>query len=227
MCRYRFVGQNRFLFLSKVDYHIPFQIRSNIKFFCFGFRIEHSSDAWTTRFEGFKQGVQKDVQGMKRLLSHFNWKHEDIKPVGIFSAIPSDQSMILPKHHIYETANHLAEIADCPYYHNAIKRIKKEKLHYQPNSNARDQVANGMYAAVQIPNLPNNARVIIFDDLITRGSTIVEISKLILAVNPTARIFGLGVAKCERETYGKLLSENGELNEAISAENERCWNGLS
>ena len=71
----------------------------------------------------------------------------------------------------------------------------------------------------------NTAKVFVLDDLITRGSTLCAIARAIKEKNPKVDVYGIALAKNDRQTFLMEYGHDFYTNDHIPSEWDEIWTG--
>jgi len=173
---------------------------------------EHENELWTKRIKDFKDGDLKAKKGAGFLL----WKSLDellkylnieFDRCGLICALSSSDEKINMKKNLSKVAKWVAkEKLKLKWMPNLLSKSKHEALHKIRGANARDNTVNNKYFSGIINNDIEN--LFIFDDIVTRGSTMSEIARAVIDKNQSINIYGVALAKSERPSYAPVSNEN-------------------
>lgn len=172
--------------------------------FALAYRLtDDGSEKWTARFNRFKARDTKAYYGGARLFyASFPPLLEalglDPSECTLISALSSSETKASPERQIPYIASQLAAQVGA---HEACGELAKQvhnKLHSLYRADAREaELDKANYTCGSLPG----RNVFIFDDFVTRGSTLSRVAQSVLASNPKARVFGVALAKTERIAY--------------------------
>jgi hypothetical protein len=178
-----------------------------------GYRItDDEPDPWTARFNRFKD---KDAEalvaatvavcgGMSGLFAALGVNPAEAVFVpalgsGEIQAAATGQMAIL--------AGQAAKANGARFELNALSKQVHKPIHGIFRAGEREaELDKAAYAAGKLPA----KNVFVFDDLITRGSTLTRIARAIKAANPGAKVYGVAIAKTERRRrfWGNLTNDH-------------------
>lgn len=170
-----------------------------------GWRIMDAPDEWTDRFSAFKVGERQGVRGACTVVPQIIKAHRlEAKNIVLVSAISSDETSLNNKASLFKLGHALGKTLGWLWCPSILEKKKHSPLHKmggEPGEKAtrRDSEIRGKYTAGPIPEKCD--AVVILDDLCTRGSTITEISRAIIAQKKGLKMWGLVLAKNDRKHY--------------------------
>jgi len=168
-----------------------------------GYRItDDGADPWTARFNRFKAkeaeavvgGTMAVCGGMSGLLAALGVSPADAVFV---PALGSGETQAAADGQMALLAGQAAKVSGARFELNALSKQVYMPIHDIFNAGEREvELDKATYAAGKLPA----KKVFVFDDLITRGSTLTRIARAIKAANPEAKVYGVALAKTERRS---------------------------
>ncbi|KQT58128.1 MULTISPECIES: phosphoribosyltransferase [unclassified Aureimonas] len=161
---------------------------------------DDATEKWTSRFIRFKGKDRKAYYGAARLLYHafpplFETMGLRNASCAFISALSSSETAADPERQIPYITSQLAETVGTRSAVSALTKQPHNKIHLLYRSEQRDaELGKAQYVCRPL----NASNVFVFDDFVTRGSTLCLIARAVLAANPGARVFGVALAKTER-----------------------------
>lgn len=160
------------------------------------------AEKWSERFGRFKAAERKATVGAARLF--YDAFPQMFRSLGLpprdcvfVSVLSSSETQADPKRAIPFIARELAELVDAREAIAAITKQRHAKIHLQPAHGRDAELAKAQYVSGQLPG----RNVFIFDDFVTRGSTLSKVAQAVHAANPGSTVFGVALAKNERISY--------------------------
>lgn len=194
--------------------------------YCFGYRIGTSmDDEWTVRINNFKQGREHDIRkaiktSMTAAPSLFERIGIDPETTTVIPVLGSQETSANARSKNSRLAKAIADGADAKFMLDCLSKNKHEPLHQQPDRYARDQAL--IKANYQASELDYHCeRVIIVDDIVTRGKTMLAVANAIHQSNPLVEIFGFALGRHVRRDY--LHVSFDEANAQIPDELAEIW----
>jgi hypothetical protein len=176
-----------------------------------GYRItDDGGERWTERFNRFKAknahafggGVEMLRRGVPGLLTSLGIRPADAVFV---PALSSGETKAAPDGQMSILAGTCAKAAGAKFEQNALSKQAHNPIHGIFNAADRDaELDKASYVAGKLPG--NN--VFVFDDFITRGSTLGRIAQAIKATNTQAQVYGVALAKTERRAWLQDISND-------------------
>ena len=163
------------------------------------------SDAWTTRVNNFKANIQAAIIGaaftlreaLPALIREMKW---DENEAAITAALSSGDTKINLMKPMPMVASKLAGRFGLKWLPNLLTKQAHKPLHNM--SNGADRTAEIEKASYQATVLPGGTkRVLVFDDLATRGQTLSAIAAAIKKNSPKVEVVGVALGKTERRGY--------------------------
>lgn len=159
-------------------------------------------EIWSERFSRFKVADRKASVGAARLFydafppmfASLGLRPRDCVFVSVLS---SSETRADPNRAIPFIAAELAKLVDAREAIDALTKQRHGKIHLQP-ANGRDaELAKAQYVSGRLPV----RNVFVFDDFVTRGSTLSKVAEAVHAANPGSTVYGVALAKNERVSY--------------------------
>lgn len=176
-----------------------------------GYRItDDGADSWTARFNRFKAkegaataaGVRAISRRMSALLKSLEIDAQDAVFV---PALGSGETRAARDGQIARLARRSAKRTGAQFELNALSKQVHQPIHGMFNAGERDaELDKAAYVSRKLP--VNN--VFVFDDFITRGSTLSRIARAVKVVNPDAKVYGVALAKTDRRSFWGNLDNN-------------------
>ena len=182
-------------------------------------------DPWTVRLNAFKRkkrtalrggaAVMKDaVPGLVRGLGL------DTSKTVFIPALSSGETVASPDGVLWLLARYAAQCGDVGFEGDGITKKAHEPLRLQSDAASR----RAILAAADFSSKKVHAdNVLILDDFITRGTTMVHIAGAILKRNPGIRIFAIALGKTERRSYWREKLGVELSNEHVPPQWTRSW----
>ncbi|WP_163784198.1 hypothetical protein [Myxococcus vastator] len=176
---------------------------------------DRPNDLWTERFNAFKSGDPRAIQGACRVLSQALKNIRFIVgPVILTAAIPSKFRVLPVASPIYLLGSFIAKALGWTWRPEILRKRPHRQLHLMYNSARRDAEVEGVYRCT-VRGLEGT--VLVLDDFITRGSTIREIARAIRQGNPAVNVVGLALGKTERVAHWEAGGiNNGHVPEELA-----------
>lgn len=193
--------------------------------FTIGYRItDDFSDQWTTRFNHFKQKQRRALLGGTKVMSHAVPKL--VSGLGLnpsktmfVPALSSAETVASENGVLWQMTHVCAQAACAGFVGNALRKNSHESLHNVSSASRRREILD----AAEFKSEGIGAEyVLIFDDFITRGSTMSHIAQAILSSNPACSIYGVALGKMERRNYWQKFGVEIS-NDHIPEEWTRQW----
>ena len=196
------------------------------KIYCIGYRIGMSmDDEWTVRINNFKQGKEHDIKKATKTLktaapSLFERIGIDPETTTVIPGLGSQETSANSCSKNARLAKAIADGADAKFMLDCLSKNRHEPLHLQPDRNTRDQALNkANYQALELDY--RCECVIIVDDIVTRGKTLLAVANAIHKSNPLVKIFGFALGQHVRRDY--LPVSFDEANAQIPEELAIIW----
>ncbi len=163
---------------------------------------DKSSENWSARFVRFKNKDRKASVGAARLFyDTFPPMFESLglrpRDCVFVSVLSSSETRADPDRDIPFITDQLAELVDAHEAIDAITKQRHGKIHLQPANGREAELAKAQYVSGRLPA----SNVFIFDDFVTRGSTLSKVAQAVHAANPGSTVYGVALAKTERVSY--------------------------
>ena len=172
--------------------------------FTIGYRFtDDSTEAWTSRFNGFKNksrpalcgGLELFRTAVPRLVRRLGL---DVSRTVFLPALSSAETTAAENGVLSVVTYQCARVSGAAFVGDAVWKRAHLPLHRFNNADKRRRVLEEAdYRSAPI----EAASVLIFDDLITRGATLSHIARAIRRANPRVTVYGVGLAKTERRGF--------------------------
>ena len=192
---------------------------------------DNLAETWTNRIIQFKDNNQLAVNGWTELLHHRITSNNLItQPTLISSIIPSKMTELVPDHPLYKLGSSLAERLSLPWLPDLLQQTPHESLHKTTGPNAgqeRDKIIANSYTSRVLDREYDSYRILLLDDVFTRGSTILDATRAIVVANSGMDILthGLTLGKSENLWYWSQYGIDLENNH-YTGEDEDLWNSI-
>lgn len=181
-----------------------------------GYRLtDDPNDPWTRRFNGFKAGDSTAVQLATVTM------HEALRRIELLHKYPANQvlavcalpsgSTTMPSHHpVYWLTQCVAGALGWQFRPDLLSKRAHKKLHFCQGAFTRDAEVRGAYTcAAEVADLGANL-VLVFDDLVTRGSTMEDAARAI-KLHRSAPVIGVALGRTARLNY-QVGASNAHLH---------------
>lgn len=176
---------------------------------------DETDEAWTSRINAFKEGDEDAVRGACSVISRTVKNIPLRKTTVVVSAIPSRENQTPYSHPLARLAGVTAKTWGCELQLGAFQKTLHQPLHTINSRADRDAEVREKYTC----NLTNfDGKVVIVDDIATRGSTIGEITRALHLTSPNATAIGLVLGKAERRYFAQREGhklDNNHLKEEL------------
>jgi hypothetical protein len=187
---------------------------------------DRADELWTQRINRFKDGHSEAIAGAGRALDvsvpqlggSLGWNpNETAASVALSSAdtglvpskpLPKIVTNICGKHGLKWMPSLLSKYPHRPL-HNCLTQGEREA-----------ELAKASYTATG--SLAGIKRVLIFDDIATRGDTLTAIARAIKKISPRVEVVGIALGKSERVSYA---ADRGHTISNDHVPWEKSWNG--
>lgn len=139
---------------------------------------------WSERFTGYKFGnfVPEFTTYFERVLTHIiQARRIPPETILIVPIMPSSKPVSSPEDVTFRTAEELSKRLGFAFYPELLRQKPRASLKSQQNQFARTELIRDSYTIdkEQVPtkSLSNIQRVVLLDDLVTRGETMSEVAK--------------------------------------------------
>ena len=194
--------------------------------FAIGYRFQDiPNELWTRRFFRFKlgQGRSRTAGGnllgvaTQVILSELGL---DGAKVTFVPALASGETVASEKGLLPRIARWCAKQCDSEFAPELLRKNAHPSLHgYSEASQREDIVASAEYTS----DLVTTPNVFVLDDLITRGSTLCAIARAIKEQNPGVAVYGVALAKNDRQSFLKDYGHDYYTNDHIPSEWNEIW----
>ena len=196
--------------------------------FTIGYRLtDMREDKWTGRFNRFKAEERNALRGgaavmgvaSRDLMEGLGW--EGARTVFV-PALRSGEEKASREGILWRLTKYCAKQAGTGFVGDALSKQPHQSLHSSFNADDRREILSGAkYTAGRV----EGERIVIFDDLITRGATMSHIAHAIMRANRGVKVYGVALGKTERveynwENFGVELS-----NEHVPDGWDSIWRG--
>jgi len=166
---------------------------------------DKSDDPWTARINSFKNGRSESIDGAIRTISTAlgelmeaqQWEPSE---TGLSVALSSGDTKIVPSKPLPKCGKAVASQLGLTWLPDLLTKEAHKRLHNIPSASKRDQEVAGKYTSAKVQKLK---RVIVIDDIVTRGSTQSEIARAIKDSDPDLQVIGIALGKSERQEFAK------------------------
>ncbi len=195
--------------------------------FAIGYRFQDAlGERWTQRFSRFKAGSQKSVRAGAHLLGLATPRilaELDLggKGVTFVPALSSGETVALEKRVLPAIAQWCAKKCEAEFTLDLLRKKPHAKLHSQKRT-AEEREAI-LSSAEYMSDSVATSSVFVVDDFITRGSTLCAIASAIKQNNPGVTVYGLALAKNDRQSFLVDYGHEYHTNEHIPSEWDEIW----
>lgn len=186
-----------------------------------GWRItDRSDEPWTARFNAFKAGDERAVRaattvGVELLANFAAWFGGNVSVVcacGHFDPHP------LPNSPVSRLALAVATRFGWTFEPNLLRHRLHSRLSGVRDAGARRKLIDGAYTAARA----THDRILIVDDFTTRGETMAEITRALVASRSTAKPWGFALGKTERQAWASMSGRQLN-NDHLTAATATAW----
>ena len=164
------------------------------------------AENWTRRVNQFKAADNNAVYGamwalseaLPALLQKNGWNP---KRTGLTVALSSGDTAIDLKKPLALLGENAAKVCGLTWLPDLLSKAAHRSLHSLSSMSERDAEVDSKYTAQRITLDPPLRRILLLDDIVTRGATLREIHRAINAANPAINVVGLALAKSEGRAY--------------------------
>ena len=121
---------------------------------------------------------------------------------------------------LWRLTQYCATMSHIGFVGNAVTKRAHEPLHNVRSSDRRREILDGADFKSGRIGVMN---IVIFDDFITRGTTMSHTAQAILAVNPGVRVYGVALCKTERRQFHWEQFGVNPSNDHVPERWERIW----
>lgn len=186
---------------------------------------DDGTDPWTKRINAFKAKERAALAGaihtlrkaLPFLMDAYNWLPDE---TGLVSAMSSRESEFDPSNPLSKVGYHVANNIGLVWLPGILSKNPHGRLHKIYEAEKRDaEAARADYKCQTITDL---RRVLILDDMITRGSTAANIAEAVSRENSHLEVFPLALGKTERKCFAASLGRKLD-NEHVPSAWARTW----
>lgn len=194
--------------------------------FTIGYRLtDVGTDPWTRRFNRFKEkhmpslhgGLEMMKTAVPRLLEGLGL--DPLRTVFV-PALSSQEKKARKKGVLPVVVGQCAVAAGTAFRRDALTKNEHEPLHTAGGAAIRYEILEGADYRAKPLEADN---VFVFDDLITRGSTLSHIAGAILKTSPNVGVYGVALAKTERQSFQKETYGIDISNDHIPTQWAKAW----
>lgn len=188
-----------------------------------GFRFtDDSTEAWTRRFNAFKNGESSAVAaGARCLATAFHTIRFREGRVVVVGAVSSSDWTLAPLAPVRRLGETLSIAKGWEWRPELIYKRPHDSLHSLRSAAERDAAVRDAYRASTVDG--ERGLFLIVDDFCTRGSTTAAISRALLSANPGWRTYSATLAKTERITFWQ--GRGGISNHHVPQRLATAWDG--
>ena len=194
--------------------------------FTIGYRFtDDGGDDWTRRFNGFKAKQRGALRGGAAVMGCA--APGLLRGLGLNAArtvfvpaLSSGETVASENGVMWLLTRYCAELAQAGCVRDAITKKEHARLHHFFDADKRREIlddADFRSGRIEADN------ILVFDDFITRGSTLSHIARALLASNPGVRIYGVALAKTERLRFHRERFDRELSNDHVPQRWERTW----
>ena len=197
--------------------------------FAIGYRFQDVLvERWTQRFSRFKAGNRNSLRAGAHLLGLATPMilaelDLDGKNVTFAPALSSGETVASEKQVLPVIAQWCAKKCETEFALDLLRKRPHARLHRQ-NRTAEEREAI-LSSAEYMSESVATASVFVVDDLITRGSTLCAIASAIKQKNPGVTVYGLALAKNDRQSFLMDYGHEYYTNDHIPSEWDEIWAG--
>jgi predicted amidophosphoribosyltransferase len=187
---------------------------------------DESNDPWTRRINAFKDNHAPALNGAARvlqvaipaLLSHYRWKPE---MTAVTAALSSGDTRSVPIKALPRVGRYVSTRLGMRWLPDILSKQAHRRLHDIRKAEDRDsEVDNANYVCTPINGTVR--RILVLDDIVTRGTTFDNIRKAIRSTNREVAVFPIALGKSEKKSYAASLGRTIS-NEHIPPDWQRLW----
>ena len=186
---------------------------------------DDTDEAWTKRLNAFKNQERAALAGAVRvlvgaippLMARNGWL---VAETAMTAALSSNDTQSIPAKPLPRVGRAVAASLGLRWLPDILTKDAHRKLHTIGPAADRDaELAKANYKCVQVTGAQ---RILVFDDLITRGATFTSISQAIKEQNRSLKVYPIALGKPETKSYASSLGK--ELtNEHVPARWATLW----
>lgn len=170
---------------------------------CWRFK-DGPDECWTQRVNDFKAAKSLAVtsamwtlsEALPKLLRDNDWKAGE---TGLSVALGSGDTILVPSKPLPTLGRNASEVSKLTWLPNLLTKVAHRSLHGLSNMAERDAEVAEKYTARAAPT--EIKRVLLLDDIVTRGATFREIHRAIALANPRLDVVPLALAKSETKDW--------------------------
>ena len=194
--------------------------------FAIGYRFtDQPGELWTERFNRFKRGEIKALRGGALVMGEacqglLTGLSLDASRTVFIPALSSSETVSRSSGVLWKLAAYCARRAHVRFVGDGVRKKAHEQLHRHFDSETRKAILDEAdFRAGRI----EGENIVIFDDFITRGTTMSHIGVAIAESNPGARIYGVALGNNQRVQYVEEVLWLDIGNEHIPDGWDRLW----
>lgn len=185
-----------------------------------------ADDPWTARINRFKDANEGSIRGAARalrvalpaLLKAQGW---DPGKTAITAALSSSDTRLVPTKPLPRTASAIAPALGITNLPNLMTKQPHRSLHSLNSAAERTtELEKAQYKSAAVP--AGIRRVLVLDDLATRGDTVSAVADAVRAASPGIKVVGLALGKAERKAFAAGSGYNIS-NDAVPAAWATAW----
>jgi hypothetical protein len=190
--------------------------------------LDVADDPWTARITRFKFGPNQEaaIRGATQtletalppLLEARGWRPAE---TAITAALSSTDTRLVPTKPLPRTASAVAQAQGMTCLSNLLTKQAHQRLHSLNSAAERAaEVEKAQYKSAAVP--AGTRRVLVLDDLATRGDTLSAIAGAIQAATPGIEVVGIALGKNERKAFAADSGYNIS-NDTVPAAWATAW----
>ena len=186
---------------------------------------DDGNDQWTARFNRFKDGKRNALRAGSVV---FNAALPDLlrgltlnpAQTAFLPVLSSHESVATDKNPLWRIARYCAGNTGASFVGGAVTKNPHPSLHNATDAQEREAIlAQAAHHCRRIQAL----NIFIFDDFVTRGSTLSHTASAIRASNPRTRIYGVSLGKAETLAYHRNTFDRDLSNDHVPLKWNRLW----
>ncbi len=195
--------------------------------FTIGYRFtDDSNEEWTKRFNRFKKKQRKALRGGAKLMGSavpqlVSRLGLDTSRTVFFPGLSSSETVASDDGALWRLTRYCAQATNVRFVGDAVSKKVHDPLHKFRTTDRRQEILGG--AGFRSRRIRNTDNILVFDDLITTGSTLSHIAQAVLETNPQVNVYGIGLGKTERLAYHNKFGLEVSNNH-VPAKWARKWN---
>jgi len=176
-----------------------------------------TEDPWTTRINRFKAGNSNAWKGASRtvcsalpdLIRARKWS---LQETALTVALGSSDTKLVPTRALPRLGAHVAGQLGLSWLPNLLSKQPHRPLHgLNVAADRTQELEKAKYKATALPE--GVKRILVMDDMTTRGSTLTRIAEAIRVASPEIEVVGISLGKSEKQNYaagqGSTISNDG------------------